>query len=116
MTYRIFNKTKGTYIVQNASVAKTFFQRFLGLMFRKSIAKEEALIFPNVNSIHMFFMRFPIDVLYLDKANKVLKIKHSLMPWCMSSCIRAKITIELPAQKVTETNTEAGDILEFSEK
>ena len=82
-------------------------------MFRTSIAREEALIFRNVNSIHMFFMRFPIDVLYLDKANKVLKVKHNLKPWRMSSCMRARATIELPAKKAGETATEPGDILEF---
>ncbi|MDD4955736.1 MAG: DUF192 domain-containing protein, partial [Candidatus Omnitrophica bacterium] len=70
----------------------------------------------NVNSIHMFFMRFAIDVLYLDKDNKVLKVKHSLKPWRMSSCMAAKATIELPAGKARETSTEAGDTLEFIEK
>jgi len=113
MKYKIFNKTKGTYVALDGRLAATFFERLLGLMFRASIAKDEALIFHNVNSIHMLFMRFPIDVLYLDKDNQVLKVKHSLKPWRMSSCIRAKATIELPAKKARETATETGDTLEF---
>lgn len=116
MSCKIFNKTKGVCIVENAQVARTFLQKLVGLMFRDSIAKDEALIFHNVNSIHMFFMRFPIDVVYLDKDNKALKIKHSLKPWRMSSCMRAKATIELPSRKAQETATEIGDILEFIEK
>jgi len=116
MKYKIFNKTKSVYIALEAEEAVTFFERLLGLMFRSSMAKEEALIFRKVNSIHMFFMKFPIDVLYLDKANKVLKIKHCLKPWRMSSCMRARVTIELPAKKAVETATEAGDTLEFIEE
>lgn len=116
MKYKIINKTKGICIAQNGQEAATFFQRFLGLMLREGIAKDEALIFHNVNSIHMFFMRFPIDVVYLDKSNKVLKIKHSLKPWRMSSCVRAKATIELPSQKAKETAIEIGDSLEFIEE
>jgi len=116
MSYKILNKTKGTYVALDSHEAVTFFERLLGLMFRASIGKDEALIFHNVNSIHMLFMRFSIDVLYLDRANKVLKVKHSLKPWRMSSCIRAKATIELPAKKAEETATMAGDTLEFIEK
>jgi len=116
MKYKILNKTKGTYVALDGRKAVTFFERLLGLMFRASIDKDEALIFHNVNSIHMLFMRFPIDVLYLDKDNKVLKVKHSLKPWRMSSCIRAKATIELPAKKAGETATEPGDTLEFIEE
>jgi hypothetical protein len=116
MKYKIFNKTKGTYVALNGREAVTFFERLLGLMFRASIGKDEALIFHNVNSIHMLFMRFPIDVLYLNKDNQVLKVKHSLKPWRMSSCIRAKATIELPANKARETATDTGDTLEFIEE
>jgi len=116
MKYKIVNKTKGTCIAQNGREASTFFERLLGLMFRASISSDAALIFHNVNSIHMFFMRFPIDVIYLNRDNKVLKIKHSLKPWRMSSCIRAKATIELPSRKARETATEIGDTLEFIEE
>jgi len=115
MKYKILNKTKGIYIAQNGHLAETFFQRFLGLMLREEIANDEALIFRDVNSIHMFFMRFPIDVVYLSGDNKVLKVKHSLKPWRMSSCMRAKATIELPSRKAQETATEIGDTLEFIE-
>ncbi|MFA5338442.1 MAG: DUF192 domain-containing protein [Candidatus Omnitrophota bacterium] len=116
MSCKIFNKTKGRYLAENAKVARTFLQKLIGLMFRASILSDAALIFHNVNSIHMFFMRFPIDVIYLNRDNKVLKIKHSLKPWRMSSCIRAKATIELPSRKARETATEIGDTLEFIEE
>jgi len=113
MSCRIINKTNNSCIADDANVAKTFFERLIGLMFRGSISAEEALIFYGVSSIHMFFMRFPIDVLYLDKEMKVLKIKHSLLPWRMSFCPGARITIELPAEKAKTTLVKTGDTLEF---
>ncbi|MFA5271535.1 MAG: DUF192 domain-containing protein [Candidatus Omnitrophota bacterium] len=113
MSYKIVDKTNGQCIVGDAQEAKTFIQRLKGLLCRKSLSPEEALIFYNVSSIHMFFMRFPIDVFYLDKEMKVLKIKHSFKPWRMSSCSSAKITIELPAGKAKEKSVQIGDTLEF---
>lgn len=113
MSCKIINKTNNSCIASNAIVAKTFFQRLIGLISRDSISAEEALIFYGVSSIHMFFMRFPIDVLYLDKEMKVLKIKHSLLPWKMSYCPGARITIELSAGKAKSTLVKAGDTLEF---
>jgi hypothetical protein len=113
MSCKIIDKTNSKCISADARVAKTFFQRLVGLLSRASLSTEEALIFYNVSSIHMFFMRFPIDVLYLDKEMKVLKIKHSLLPWRMSSCLGAKTTIELPAGKAKESLVKIGDTLEF---
>jgi hypothetical protein len=113
MSYIIVDKTSGKSISADAGIAKTFFERLTGLMFRRSISPEEALIFYNVSSIHMFFMRFPIDVLYLSKEMKVIKIKHSLLPWRMSGCFGAKITVELPAGKAKANLVKIGDTLEF---
>ena len=113
MSCKIIDKTNNNCIATDARVAKTFFQRLIGLMFRVSISSEEALIFYGVSSIHMFFMRFPIDVLYLDKDMKVLKIKHSLLPWRLSICPGARVTIELPAKKANNTLVKTGDTLEF---
>jgi uncharacterized membrane protein (UPF0127 family) len=74
---------------------------------------EEALIFYSAESIHMFFMKFPIDVVFLDKNMRVIKIRPVLKPWCMTACLASSITIELPSHKASETNTTVGDILEF---
>ncbi len=113
MKQKIFNKTKKNYLAQNACTARTFFQRLMGLMFKKTMTVEDALIFHNVSSIHMFFMQFPIDVVYLDRSMKVVKIKQSLQPWRMSACPGAKITIEFPANTVKNTPVDIGDTLEF---
>ncbi|MBN3040972.1 MAG: DUF192 domain-containing protein, partial [Candidatus Omnitrophica bacterium] len=81
MTYTIKKKGTDQAVVANASVADNFILRLLGLMFRESIDPDEGLIFYNAPSIHMFCMRFPIDVVFLDKNHKIIKISHSLKPW-----------------------------------
>jgi uncharacterized membrane protein (UPF0127 family) len=113
MNYRIINKTKGIVIVSKAIVAKSFLERLKGLMFRRNMDRDEALIFYSAESIHMFFMRFPIDIVFLDKSMRVIKIRSQLKPWRMASCFSSSVTIELPANKAKDTHTEVGDILEF---
>ncbi|TLS35571.1 DUF192 domain-containing protein [Pseudalkalibacillus caeni] len=75
----------------------TFFKRFRGLMLKKSLQVEKGIAITPCNSIHMFFMRFPIDVLFLDKRGKVLKIVPHLKPWRIVPPIKnAHTAIELP--------------------
>lgn len=96
---RLINKTKGKDISSQTTVAKSFYSRLMGLMFRQSMGDQEALVFYKASSIHMFFMFMAIDVIYLDKDMKVMKIVRGLKPWLMSSCFGAYCTIELPAGK-----------------
>jgi uncharacterized membrane protein (UPF0127 family) len=61
----------------------------------------------------MFFMRFPIDVLFLDKDMRVIRLCAGLKPWQMAWCMSSTITIELPADKAERSNTATGDMLKF---
>jgi uncharacterized membrane protein (UPF0127 family) len=65
-------------------------------------------------SIHTFFMRFPIDVIYLDRHHRVKKVRSAVLPWRFSACFSAHSVIELPAGTVLDRQTRAGDQLEFS--
>ncbi|MCM8830840.1 MAG: DUF192 domain-containing protein [Candidatus Omnitrophica bacterium] len=82
-------------------------------MFRRNISDEEALIFYNAPSIHMFFMHFPLDVVFLDDKFRVIKIYANLKPWRMANCFSAKITIELPQGKTIKIPIEKNDVLDF---
>jgi len=113
MTYTIFNKTKGKVLVRNADVADTFLKRLLGLIPQKTLKPEEGLIFYHAPSIHMFFMKFPIDVIFLDKNMKIMKICRTLAPWRLTNCFGSSVTIELACGKTSQTPTNEGDILEF---
>jgi len=82
-------------------VADSFFRRFLGLMGRKRIANGTGLLIAPCNSIHMCFMRFKIDVVYLDKNYRVLKTVENILPWIgLSCCFKAWAVLELPAGEI----------------
>lgn len=71
-------------------------KRFLGLMGRKSLPPGRGLLLAPCSSIHMCFMRFAIDVIYLDKEMQVLKIASHIRPWLgMSCCFAASSALEL---------------------
>ena len=79
-------------------VADNFLKRFLGLMGRFNLSPYTGLLLSPCNSIHMMFMRFPIDVIFYDKNYKVVKIATNLQPWTgISIAPGAKGAIELPA-------------------
>jgi uncharacterized membrane protein (UPF0127 family) len=61
----------------------------------------------------MFFVQFPIDVVFLDKNMRVKKIYSALKPWRIATCLPSRITIELPANKVREANINLGDLIEI---
>ena len=78
-------------------VAESFFKRFCGLMFRRRLKKGFGLLLAPCNSVHMMFMRFSIDVVYLDENFCIKKIVRDLMPWLgMSVCFGAWSALELP--------------------
>lgn len=62
-------------------VAEGFAARLLGLMFRKDLPDDEALLIPRCNAIHAFFMRFPIDVTFLDRNGAPIRIVRGVRPW-----------------------------------
>ncbi|MDD5195814.1 MAG: DUF192 domain-containing protein [Candidatus Omnitrophica bacterium] len=113
MIYKIFNKTTGKILAENTTIADTFIKRLCGLIPRSAIAKDEALLFYNAPSIHMFFMKFPIDLVFLDKNMKVVRVVKGLSPWKMAYCFGAFATIELHANQTSDVPTHNGDTLEL---
>ena len=69
-----------------AEVAKTFWQRFKGLMGRKALPKGEGMLILKCNSIHTCFMRFPIDATFLDRDDNVVKVVRNIRPWRLCVC------------------------------
>ncbi len=114
VTYNLFNKSKNCLIASKARIADSFLLRLKGLMFRKSIDKEEALIFYQTPSIHTFFMRFPIEVVFLNQKMQVVEIHEELRPRRVVFSTTASIVVELPARKTSNQTLEIGDILELA--
>ncbi len=110
----VINKSKGTVLADKAELARSFFQRLKGLMFRKKIDSGFGMIFYHCSSIHTFFMRFDIDVIFLDKTNRIVKLYKRFSPCKISSIVlNSYVTIEIPAGVIEKTSTQLGDILEI---
>lgn len=92
--------------------ADTFAGRLLGLMFRKSLPEKEGLWIIPCNSIHMFFMRFSIDAVFLDQQCKIIKLAEHVPTWTIIPPVRnAYSTLELPAGAIKKYRLQVGDIL-----
>lgn len=109
---KIINKTKNVILADNTIIADTPFKRIRGLLGRKDFAEGQAIIIKPCNSIHTFFMGFPIDVLFVNKHNQVIKAISALIPWRLTRIyFSAAFVIELPIGTIQSTFTSQGDIL-----
>jgi uncharacterized membrane protein (UPF0127 family) len=111
LTILIRNQTRQTVLASHADVADTSERRRVGLLKHTSLAPGEGLWIAPCESVHTFFMKFPIDLVYLDKRLRVRKVRHAVRPWRLSACLTAHSVLELPAGSVAETGTVAGDEL-----
>ena len=93
-------------------IADTFLSRLCGLMFRSPLKPQQGLLLAPCNSVHMLFMRFAIDVVYLDKDYRIKKIVHNLSTWIgLSMCLGAWAAVELRAGEATRLKLQVGQIL-----
>ena len=114
---RIHNQSKKTVIAERASRADTVLSRMAGLLGRDSIASDEALIITRCKSIHMFFMRFSIGVIFVDKDNRVVGTLPAIRPFRLSpTFFKASYAIELAAGAVERSHTCVGDTIVIEEE
>ncbi len=94
--------------------ADTFSTRLRGLMFRRKPLNEEGLLIAPCNSIHMCFMFFPIDAVFIDQQNQVVHLVQNLQPWRLVMPVKgAHSVIELPAGTISNLNLEVGQRVDF---
>ena len=98
--------------VQEVVLADDFLKRFLGYMFKSIPSRREVLIIEPCNSIHTFFMKFNIDVLFLDKENRVLEVKRNLPRRKMVPPIRGTIRV-VEAKAGLFGEIEKGELIRF---
>lgn len=109
---RVVVSGTGAVLAERASVARSPVSRLVGLMGRRSLREGQALFFPSCQSIHTCFMRFAIDVVFVDRALRVVALRCALPPWRMTPVVwGAWGVIELPAGMVQETGLRPGDQL-----
>ena len=105
------NATNGALV---ANVVEPAFERKArnrGLLGRDALAKGHALILAPCNSIHTFFMRFAIDVMFVDREGQVLRTKTSIRPWRLAFTFRAFAVVELAAGELIRAKIQRGDRL-----
>ena len=110
-TERIVNQTRGSEIGARIRRADNPWSRFVGLLGRGGLAEGEGLHIVPCSSVHMFFMRFALDIVYLDAGLRVIKTVENLRPWRISAGRGAKTTLELPVGTIARSGTQPGDQL-----
>ncbi len=115
MALRVVNRTRSTLLATRAETAGESGSRRRGLLGRDSLPAGEGLWIVPCEAVHCFFMRFTIDVIFLDKKLRVVKVRPSLKPWRIAGCLRAHSVLELPEGVIQASGTQPGDQLEFEE-
>jgi uncharacterized protein len=94
-------------------VADTGAKRRTGLLKHERLESGEGLWISPCEAVHTFFMKFPIDLVYVDRKNKVRKVRNSVPAWRLSACLPAHSVVELPAGTAQQSRTQVGDELVF---
>jgi len=112
--WKISNLTRGTVLAESVETADRGATRRKGLLGRDGLASGEGLWIVPCESVHTIAMRFPIDIVYLDRKKRVRKVRSNVMPWRLSACLSAHSVVELAAGAVLVSKTQRDDQLEFS--
>ena len=110
-----YNLTRQAWLANELEVSDTFLTRLLGLMGRGSLSPRTGMWIKGCNSVHTFGMRFPIDLVFLNKAHQVVKTLEAVQPYRAVWPVRsATSVIELPAHSLRRSWTQVGDLLEIA--
>ena len=110
---RVRNQSRSTLLADRADIADTSKKRRTGLLKHTRLEAGEGLWIAPCEAVHTAGMKFPIDVLFLDRKRKVLKVRSGMREWRVAVCLRAHSVLELPSGTAAATETVAGDQLEF---
>ena len=111
---RVMNRSPNTVLATHMEVADNAAKRNKGLLGRKCLDRGEGMWIRPCEAVHTFWMRFPIDLVYLDRKNRIRKLSSEVPPWRLSACLFAHSVLELVPGTIRNTQTQPGDLLEFS--
>ena len=110
---RVLNVTRGTTVGERVRVASSSVDRSVGLLRTPEVLPGEGLWIERSPSIHMFFMRYAIDAVFVDKEHRVTQVAANLRPWRVVLWARgARDCLELRSGAAGESGTQAGDQLQ----
>jgi len=108
--------SSGAVLATDVTLAGNIWSRFVGLMGKRELPAGHGLCIQPCSSIHMFFMRFAIDALFVDGEGRVVRVYDSIKPWRATGIVRrAKACIELPAGTCAAHGVGAGDTVHLGD-
>jgi uncharacterized membrane protein (UPF0127 family) len=99
---------EGTVVCEHCLLAETMFARLRGLLGRSGLSSGEGMLLRPAASIHTAFMRFPIDAVFLDREDRVLKVAAQVPPWRAAACRGSRTVLELPAGEAARKGLRPG--------
>lgn len=111
----VTNLTHGTVLGDTVEIADSSPTRNKGLLGRTELPRGGGLWIVPCQSVHTFFMRFPLDLVYIDRHNRVKKVRRAVPAWRISACLSANSILELPAGTIDHSRTAPGHQLALSD-
>jgi len=108
---RIRRTADDAVVCERCEIPESSFGRMRGLLGRNGLEPGSGMLIDSAPSVHMFFMRFPIDVVFLDRDLRVLSVRHELRPWRVAGARGAVAALELPAGAAAAVGIAEGDVL-----
>lgn len=113
MYYAVWNGRTGERLGMQISLARSFWQRLVGLIPRHHLSPGTGLYLPGCPTVHTHFMRVPLDLIYLDGDGRVLAVRREVRPWRAPGSVRGAVNLlELPTGGAGRTRV--GDLLRIA--
>jgi uncharacterized membrane protein (UPF0127 family) len=109
---RAVQRLDGAVVCERCTIADSPLPRMRGLLGKRDLRSNEGVLLRPAGSVHTFFMRFPIDIVFLDRDGRVLRIAESVRPWRTAAARGAKAVLELRAGECARRRLLTGDVLE----
>jgi hypothetical protein len=103
----------GKVVCDRCTLARDTYSRMVGLLGRTGLAQGEGLLLQPAGSIHTFFMRFPIDAVFLDRERRVVRIAACVKPWRAAVARRSRAVLELAAGEAARVGLQPGNVLQL---
>lgn len=103
-------------LIPNVRKTASIWERMRGLLARPPLQNGEGLLIAPCPSVHTFGMRYALDLVFLDRAGRVLKLVCDLRPWSMAACANAHAALELPSGSISQAGIRLDDLLEWRSK
>lgn len=111
---KVYHRTTGQLLAENVVLANTFFMRLRGLIARRRLAPTEALWLRPCNGVHTWWMHYAIDVIFLDRELRIVKLVENMRPFRLTAPHReARSVLEMTAHSISHANLKVGDQLEI---